>query len=311
MSHLDFSAFVASNPDLGNTYYIWNGGTFDAFAGDGTVNTTEWTDASVFIAPMQSFIAQKNGNVKIESVNISPEMSVVSPGSVLRNSNATRDDIFRIEVSRNDKRESAVTFIYREGTSNAYDKSKDAPTLFSNTVTQPAVLYSPVDGHATSIRTLGDLSVPIPLDIRTTSTGELKLSLKASEDAFDVQLKDLQSPEPYDLNTSDFVFYNETGNVSGRFYLYVTPATTDLNNRQITDPIVIRTNNNQVSILSPREDPIISVQVTDMTGKTILSNFSVNKSEYEFSLPSDVRLAVIKVFTNHSRKIEKIILSNK
>ncbi len=309
MSHLDFSAFVLQNPDLDSTYYIWTGSVFDVFMLNEQANTIDLTDDALLIAPMQSFVVEKKNPVKITSLNIAPEMSVVSPGNTLRSAGPVRDDIFQIEVWRDSRRESAVTFVYKNHAENGYHASKDARALFSNTVTKPAVLYSPASGYATSIRTVGNLAESLPLNIRTTDTGQLELKVDQPGSRFKVELEDRLLHQNSDLSLSAYPFSSAGADINNRFYIHVTRDDETAIDEVKTGDIRIYARNRVASIISTSDNLIRSIQAMDITGKVFLQINEVNSPDYEFEIPGHVNAIIVKVTTDRLQKVGKIVVN--
>ncbi len=310
MSHLDVAALAANNPEISGTYYVWSGVAFDAIMTFNQVSTLNFEETEVPVAPMQSFVVEKSSTTKIESLNITPEMSVTSPGNTLRNI-VDKPNLFQIEVQKNSRKESIVTFAWDENATNNYNPAKDARTLFSNTVTSTAIIYSPIDGNAASIRTIGNLDEVILLNIRTTYSGPLELKLNQVGSQFKVKLEDAVLKKTNDMNTSNYVFSSEGKDVNKRFYLHIShsPGGTGLEDVK-ANSILITAHDRKVSVTSNSEDPIQSVQMVDITGRALLKKTKINESEYKFDIPENVSLIIVSVTTDHSQKTEKIVTSS-
>lgn len=229
MAHLDFRKFAAENPAISDEgYYIWNGTSFDA------MNPGTFNDQSL-IAPLQSFVVKKKdmgGGTysKIENHSFTFDMAAATPstGGILRSARTrgVNNPVLRMAVLRDGVEHSNVRLKYDPSASNAYSEEKDMWTMFTSSVKNSAVLYSLLDNKAASIRTIGDLSAPIELGIRTNKTGELTLRMDGLENfdaAYDVYLEDKLTDKIHNLKEEpDFTFNNATGNIEGRLFLIIT-----------------------------------------------------------------------------------------
>ncbi len=313
MSHLDFKKFAGLNPGImPDRYYLWNGTSFDAFltgTNNGDINTNSWISGSELIAPMQSFIVQKTDpSAQISEFSITQEMSVTGGGSTLRSFRIS--DVFNVELQRNGQRQSGITLIYSPGISNRFKEDKDVPAMFSETDKEPAVLYSLADNHATFIRTLGDLGEPIALAIRTTKKGELTLKLNnpvAIDDP--IYLEDRFSGQRIDLTKETYTFNNTSGDIDGRFYLYVANETTGIQEKKISDSgISIYADLGMLYTASQIDDPIRSVEVAGIQGQILMKKDQLNQSQISFPLPEKQKIVIVRVHTEKYMRTEKILI---
>ncbi len=305
MSHLDFNKFIshaANASSFENGYYIWNGaGTFEAITGS-------YATASNGIAPMQSFVLKKKNGItaNVPSVAITPEMSVVNAGTILRN--ASDDNFINVEVQRDGERQSSVVIAYKQGVSNAYNSSKDMQTLFSETVKSPAVLYSVTGNNATSIRTIGNLEEPIALAIRTTDVGNLTLALnETSTLPYPVYLEDRALVEMIDLRKTAYTFYNSSGNIENRFYLRISNQMTGFENLTVSG-LTIYTDNGEVHASSIQDDPIRSIEVIGLQGQYLFKQTGLNTSTVSCKLSFGQKIVIVRVKTDKTQKTEKVLV---
>ncbi len=314
MSHMDFIALAAKNPSInGNHYYLWNGGSFDAFTSIPTINTAEWTGTSnPYIAPMQSFIVEKaNPASTIATLEVTPDMSVTSPGSILRSANAIDNPVLKLTVSRENKVQSGIAIVCNPTASNAYDPAEDAMTLFSETVKDPAILYSLIDGKAASINTLPNLESPVALGIRTTRTGELTLKInEESMQFYQVYLEDRTKKEMVDLLDGPYTFINETGNIEGRFFLHISIVLSDIKDfdNLKNSTIKIYPENETIHIISSSGNTICNVEITGMQGQTLIKDANLNTTQKSYHLTGTNRVVVVKVRTDQTEHIQKVII---
>lgn len=318
MSHLSFSKFAEANTTLldDEGYYIWTGETYQANMPGPFLNDPDE------IAPMQSFIMKKRTSVSIPitSLSFSFNMSVTSSSTAatLRTTATNENSVLRMDVLRDNIAQSNIRLRYNPTESNEYNPRKDMWTLFSEDITYPAVIYTLLGGKATSIRTLGDLSEPVELGIRTDMKGELTLRLSGMESldsSYDIYLEDRLTGEVIDMREKPkYTFNNMTGDVQGRFFLKI--GETGLDNGDIDEDvnlpetdIRIFTDSKQIVITSPTDDPIELVKVYSLQGQLLLYKEAVKHSFFSTNSPIQDNIVLVYVITkkSHQKKAKLII----
>lgn len=173
----------------------------------------------------------------------------------------------------------------------------------------PAVLYALLDGKATSIRTLGDLSEPIELGIRTDVKGKLTLRLSGMEtfDTFqDIYLQDTFTGTLQNMRENpEYTFDNQTGPVEGRLFLRIG----EIKEEDIPDSdIHILVGNGRVMASSPIDDPIESVKIHALNSRLLYSKQAIRQSSVSLSVLIPEQVALITVTTPNRQKTEKVII---
>lgn len=311
MSHLDFSAFMAENPSLTGGYYIWTtGNTYEAIPPEG------FSDIPDAIAPMQSFIVQKKNPASvISSLKFTFDMSITSPdppnGITLRSLD-TNKNILKMEVLRDNIVNSNIRIKYSPSSDNTYDGRKDMWTLFSKDNASPAVLYALLDGKAASIRTLGDLSEPIELGIRTDTWGPLTLRLSGMEtfdSNYDLYLEDKLTQTMQNLREyPEYTFDNRTGNIQGRFFLRIGNPTTSVEDITSGTDIRIYEQNGKIIVNSSGDDPIETIKLYSVKGNLLYERQGIKLHSFSVKAPVSSQVIIVSVTTRTQKKDGKVMI---
>jgi len=312
MSHFDFSRFVATNSDkVAGGYYVWNGKTYDASS------PGIFEDDPNEIAPMQSFIIGKVDGKTISDLKFTMDMSIKSPATngTLRSMYSSENTILQMDVLRDGEVHSNIRLKYNPAENNEYNIRKDMWTLFSDQVKEPAVLYTLLEGKAASVRTVGNLSKPLELGIRTSKKGALTFRLSGLEtlnSSFDVYLEDKLNNKNQDLrNNPEYTFDNQTGNIQGRFFLKIQDRNTSSIEEEFEESnskIKVSTKDNQIRIESSVDDPIRSVTVHSVSGILVYQNSYINANLFDFELPFRQQVLIVSVTTQFNKESHKIIM---
>ncbi len=313
MSHLDFSAFMAENPSLTGGYYIWTtGDTYEA------ILPGDFSDTPNAIAPMQSFIVEKKSASVISSLKFKFDMSITSPdapnGITLRSLSAN-NNILKMEVLRDNIVNSNIRIKYSPSSDNTYDSRKDMWTLFSKDNTSPAVLYALLDGKAASIRTLGDLSKPIELGIRTDTWGPLTLRLSGMETFdpnCDLYLEDRLTQTMQNLREyPEYTFDNRTGNIQGRFFLRIGNSATWVEDIISGTDIRIYEQNGKIIVNSSVDDPIETIKLYSVIGNLLYEKQAIKQHSISVEAPVSSQIIIVSVTTRTQKMNGKVMIQNK
>ncbi|MDH6306490.1 hypothetical protein M2459_003254 [Parabacteroides sp. PF5-5] len=307
MSHLNFSKFASANGITGG-YYIWTSGeTFEA------INPSLFSNDPNEIAPMQAFIIKAFKDDLTFTFDMSvTTLSDANNNNVLRSTKAsTENTVLRMDVLRDSVAQSNIRLRYIPLEENTYSERKDMWTLFSEDVTTPAVLYTLLDGKAASIRTLGDLSKPIELGIRTSEKGKLTLRLSGMETldiSENIYLEDKLTGKIHNLRDNpDYTFENETGNVTGRLFLRIGDATIE-EGTQGDWNIRVTTYNNTIAVSSLPNDPIESVRIYSIQGKLLYEKKDIKQTSFSVLPSIEKQVIIVAVTTNQHRKKQKVMI---
>ncbi|WP_280747545.1 hypothetical protein [Parabacteroides sp. PF5-9] len=302
MSHLDFDQFKTANPAITGGYYIWTANnTFEAYKPGAFSNDPN------LIAPMQSFIVEKTG--QISTLQFDFTMSKTTSNITLR-SGSVENALLRVDVLRDQVSHSHVRLQYNPLEENSYHARKDMWTLFSEENTEPAVLYALLDGKAASIRTLGDLSEPIELGIRTDVKGKLTLRLSGMETldiSQDIYLEDTFTGTLQNMrDIPEYTFDNQTGSVQGRLFLRIGEKEEE--GETPDSDIRITTYNGWIMVSSSVDDPIESVKIHTLNGRLIYNKHAIEQSSISFNTSISQQVVLVTVTTRQRQKTEKAIV---
>ena len=259
---------------------------------------------------MQSFIVEKEG--QISSLQFNFTMSMTTSDITLRSTRSMEEATLKMDVLRDQVAQSYIRLKYVPFEENRYNARKDMWTLFSEENTEPAVLYALLDGKATSIRTLGDLSKPIELGVRTAVKGKLTLRLSGMETidtSQDIYLQDTFTGTLQNMRENpEYTFDNQTGLVEGRLFLRIGEIEED----DIPDSdIRITASNGWVIAGSSVDDPIESVKIYALNGGLIYNKQAIRQSSVSLNVFIPERVVLITVTTRNRQKTEKVIIRYK
>lgn len=309
MSHLDFREFASTN-NLTGGYYIWEGNSFTAF------NPVIFSNDPNEIPPMQAFVVNKSG--KIENLAFTMDMAIKAPtpdskGATLRSAVLTQQSpVLRMDVLYGDVVHSNIRLKYDQAEKNSYNAQKDMWTLFAENIKTPVILYALLDGKAATIRTLGDLSEPIELGIRTIQQGPMTLRLSGMEtlnDSYDLYLEDRLLGAVQNMRENpEYTFDNQTGDVKGRFVLRTTQEPTGKESISTSSWISIYPASNSINIESPVNDPIQTVRIYSVLGELLHENHAIGTHTYSVEVSSGSQIVIVAITTKLTKKNDKIII---
>lgn len=321
MAYLNFKKFAEANSTKldGTGYYLWNSSSYDAYDSD----DNDYEDDPNAIAPMQAFVVQKKGAAAYTSLDFSFDMAITGSSSIKLRSltrslaaTASGPASLRLDVLRDDKVDSRIRLRYLPGADNSYDSAKDMWTLFSLDVTEPAVLYALLDGKAASIRTLGNLSKPVELGIRTDHEGPLTFRLSGMESlsaGYDIYLEDRLTGELYDLRTHpEYAFTHTTATMQSRFFLRIgngTEPEEESLSSGLSD-IRVFSKDRQITISASTDDPIETVRVYSLQGSMLHTEQLTGKSYISLNLSVPAQVVIVEVTTGQQQKRVKVPVYN-
>ena len=309
MSHVDFGKFASTNNITGG-YYIWEGNSYSAF------NPTIFTDDPNEIPPMQAFVVNKSG--KIDKLTFTMDMAIKAPdpnskGATVRSvTPSQKASVLCMDVLYEGVVHSNIRLKYDQSVKNSYDARKDMWTLFAENIKTPVILYALLDGKAATIRTLGDLSQPIELGIRTVQQGTMTLRLSGMEtlnDFCDLYLEDRTLGVVQNMRENpEYTFENQTGDIKGRFVLQTTQVPTGNGQIGANSSISIYSVKNSVKIESPANDPIQTVKIYSVLGELLHATHAIGTHTYSVDIASGPQIVIVTVTTKLTQKNDKVII---
>ncbi len=348
-SAINATAFLElpANSNIYGTVYLWTHGTDisagadDPFYQDYAYN---YSDLDYLLYNASGSLIQNgfNGNIGagqgffvIMTDLVSPAdpntpnnpMETVTFNNDMRNNTFANNEFFRnSDTSDSDTNKSRIwldyisangttntTLIaYIDGATNGTDRMFDAIKLQGTGLN----LYSLIDTKAYLIQgrqlPFEDTDI-VPLGIEITESGIQTIAINAIEGLFDdannqIFLEDLQSGLIHNLKNAPYTFTSEEGIIDDRFVLRYRNETLGIDDFDAASGIKVFEENEQIIIKSPYE-PIGSVEVFDILGRSLFSNKLVNLNGITIAtLKPEQRVLFFKIIlTDGKQKITKII----
>ncbi len=306
MSHWSFNEFYQQNATIVEEYKLLvnsDDGAFTTYRPDLTNGLSD------FIAPMQSIVVTASSD--FNQLKTPVTSSKTNPGNILRNSKELHSSLLEITASFNNQQNKTAILFSPEASGNKFRLNEDSYKLFVESATEPIVVYTrSSDGYALDINVLGDNTQIIPIGIRTSKTGKIKLQFSALTEFFseyDVYFNDTQNNKKVKLDVSSEYEFDKTSSelfLDGRFYLSFNKVITDIDNIQPSS-IVINTFKNQLQIISHLN--LKDVEIFDIQGKRIANMNNLNKPTYTHSIEYN-QFYIVKASDEQSVIVKKIII---
>ena len=326
MSSIDMVAFLNENSNtVQSSFKIWDGTIFRSymlmygFIFDVTEQGNAIFDPGI-IAPMQGFFLTTTekysgmGNVvKFEIDKISTTRHAGSKSN-LRSANV-KENILRIKAENN----AAASYMligHKEDASNGFRENEDVRKLFSPFGYVPEIYAlageTPVDINFIN----AGREVIVPLGIKTTRTGEIRLTFTGMDNyskASKIELIDARENRTVDLTgkTSYTYIFNhtETGISNGRFSLRIGASMTSLSKVTVSDDLKVYGDSKGIYVVSPSSDPVQRVIAYDFQGRKIFESTS-NANYYPLQENLGHSPLIVKVITRNGTKTVKLVISD-
>lgn len=315
MSHLDMTKFYAANKSkIEPVFYVWSSTTFDVGRVPIQTGDAQLGTGDIYIAPMQSFIITKKAGVTDASgLVFTPEMSIAQAGQKLRNVGIGNHNRFNLDVYHNGSRNSGIAIEQNNFSSNGFKSSEDAITIFSDdkNYVESVILSAIVDKRELSINSVLDFSEDIELGIRTKIKGDIvfKISdLAGVLSTENIYLEDRLKGVLHDLRSNpEYTFAHDGGDISARFFLKITKDLTSIDDLRGGD-VKIYANEGTVNVSSDIDNPIRRIEIYSTQGSLIAVREGLNTNMLAIDLPYQNQMVVVKVQTEKSNKMEKVLL---
>ena len=311
MSALDMVAFLDDNSaTLQQNFKIWDGNSFIShFKVGNSIESPLGTAVSGHLAPLQAFFLTTlstyagAGNVAKFDVTSVSTTRPPTTSSNLRSGEIT-DNVLRIKAE-NRSAASYMLIGYKENATDGFRENEDVRKLFSPYGSVPEI-YALAGEIPVDIRFINNKKeIIVPLGIRTTYTGEIKITVAGMDKynkAARIELIDALENRTVDLTGMTdytYVFNNtERGIQNGRFSLCFDNTITSLQEENGWSDLNIYGDSKGIYIVSSSSDPVQQVIVYDFQGKKV----------YEST--SDANYHPLQQFLGHSPLIVKVITKN-
>jgi hypothetical protein len=282
----------------------------------------EITSTDYSIGSGQGFFVLALNDNETGSVTFSNTMrNIANDNSIFhRSSNTNTETENTIERHRiwlnlsNQNEQTSSTMVgYIEGATQAKDRSYDAYTFESNTMS----IYSMIGEEKMVIqgRQLPfEIEDQVPLGVDILQEGNYTISISGVDGLFknnnsqNIYLEDTYQGIIRDLKASPFSFNSESGTFYDRFILRFTNTALSIDDFEILNSIQVFEESNKIVVKSDYET-IESIEVYDILGRTLFANKLVNSNRFYINSiePSEMTLFLKIRLVDGKQKIAKII----
>ncbi|WP_296385012.1 CUB domain-containing protein [Winogradskyella sp.] len=218
-----------------------------------------------------------------------------------------------LNLSNESEQTSSTMVGYIEGASQSKDRTFDAYTFESNTMS----IYSMIEDERMVIqgRQLPfDVNDQVPLGLDILEEGNYTISISGVDGLFednnsqDIYLEDTHEGIIHDLRSSPYTFNSDIGKFKDRFILRYTNNSLNIKSYDSTIGIKIFEENEKIVIKSDYAN-IQSIEVYDILGRTLFFNKSVNINRFIINSlqPKDTALFLKIKLVDGKQKIAKVI----
>ena len=317
LSSIDFDQFYADNSaSIKNGFYLFAGDEYKTYSPGGS-------DLNRYIAPMQSFLVEMQESVQTANLNFQ-----VANISIPRNDvsflRSSQQPIDQLKITLSNENGSSNTYLatraYGSETVNQYDLSKllssvkSSPEIYTlKSMKQDGMRQSAIANNIISID-----NALIPLGMITSWQGNMNFTLTGM-DNYNAQImfmdalldveEDISGQTEFNYNFSYSPNKDNKGQVlanENRFFLRISNVPTGMNNN--AGRITVYNMNHAICILSSSNDPIKSILITDLQGRTLYRNDSVNEVYTQVRKSNELpSICVVQVVTERSSQTQKLI----
>jgi hypothetical protein len=203
---------------------------------------------------------------------------------------------------------------YIENATNNFDRLFDGFEL-SETVTR---FYSLIDDQAMSIqgRTLPfDETDMVPLGLVIPQSGNYTIAINTLDGLFDSTNQDIFIEDTYtniihDLRIAPYSFNSVSGTFNDRFILRYTNNALSITEETALNGLLITAPNSQYIKVTSKTEPIKSIVVFDLLGRTLFNKQDMNETEFIINdiTFSDGTYIVKAILNNGRQKTQKVVL---
>ena len=301
MAHLDIEKFLKTNEIPDNPCYILTAdGTKCSITKDDFAVTTIDDDSDpTKVAPLQSFLVEKEGGVTFKT-----EMQTVATdnGPTLRSATASAPKNklpeIRITAKRGDKQSTTVV-AYLSYASDGYTKNEDASLLINKEDVAP-LAYTVADKQMLTIN-LTDRIHNIPVGVYGTDDSPVTLTFSVSNKLSNVTLYDKQEKKSYPV--TEGMTLTVPGNTSGRYVLNGSVPTA--NEVIATNRIVCYSSGGgRIDISSV--DPLTRITVYNFSGQLVTGRSNLNTPTTYIDGLTPGQIYIVKTETANQTQTEKV-----
>ncbi|NPA42572.1 MAG: hypothetical protein GXO27_00890, partial [Chlorobi bacterium] len=307
-SALDFDQFVADNPILQGSYWIWTNcenNDYHSTAGYAVYNATGGTSAcggtgpaaGQYIAAGQGFIVEANtaGDVLFKNT----QRATAAADFLNRPARNRVTDRLWLEVYDGQGFYKQLLIGFSDQATDTVDRLYDASSIRN----RPDIdFYSLTpDGRAAlqiqGLSALGAGERVIPLGYVALQPRRLTLQLATVEGEIvnrHIYLRDRERQIVHDLQAESYSFDAQGGIRNDRFELLITDAALDVESLNGQNLRIHREGNRYV-VTTSNGFPIERVRVFDLSGKLLYDKDGIHASSWQFTLEAPAQILLVKV----------------
>jgi len=326
MSHIDFAEFYEVNKAviapqyklLTSTKGNYSSERYISLAGEvvgGSITGIESTDAGLTltsIPPMQSFVVfVADGVSNPVSINFTPEMSVTDASSKLRSTGSFNPKV-SIEVESSKGLFSRSLIVLSENSSVSYNVQEDSRLMLIEGITNNVPhVYTIADNLYLDINRIDDFPAFLPLGV-TGGSGALKLKFSGfnslNREDYNLYFVDVELNKRILIKNDnmeyDFEYIKDEDD--GRFFL-VKELKNPTNIDEHDTLLSIHNQGQNIHIVSLDGNDIKEVSIYSLSG-VLLNRVNTNQQNVTITQPNHHTVVIVKVMTNVSTKIRKLLL---
>ena len=321
LSSLDFDTFHSDNEDnIAESYQIWTGTGFSVYTKG--IGYSGVVSVDQYIAPMQSFIVEKNETNQSSSLMFNvANVSVVAPrtsGSKLR---VSENSVDKLNIIASNGNQSILTFIAnRAGGSDEFG-NKDSRKLLLGISDAPEVYTikdSPEGKIGVGVNVLNTHEISIPIGLATKYSGNMTLTFNGM-DNYNANIvfidKEAGTSEEITRKTTYEYTFDYTPpqkeNIvvanEDRFVVQFTPTVFAGLDKGNDVQIWAYSKDNIIFIVSNLLNPIKQVMVYNAQGALIYADKNVNAPDCIIYAPTISDVCIIKLITENGIKNIKLL----
>ena len=265
-----------------------------------TVTTSTDDSDPAKVAPLQSFLVEKQGTVAF-NVNMQTVADVDgTPG--LRSSTISEPKHklpeIRITAQRGDKQSTTVV-AYLSYASDGYNEDEDASLLINKEDAAP-LAYTVADKQMLAINLTNRLH-DIPVGVYGTDDSPVTLTFSISEKLSNVTLYDKKEKKSYPV--TEGMTLTVPGNTSGRYVLNGSVPTA---NEVIATNRIICYNSGGGRIDISSVDPLTRITVYNLSGQRVVSRSNLNMPTTYIDGLTPGQIYIVKTETANQTQTEKV-----
>jgi hypothetical protein len=321
--------FITQNLIVGGTLYFWTHNTqqnapyqysendyalFNLVGGTATASSTGAGNNSLptgYIASGQGFFVE---GVSSGNVTYTNAMRRAGNNTQFYRTNGEEElekHRYWVDISDNQIGFKQVLVGYVETATNDIDRLFDAKWMDNNSI----ALYTKVGN--TNLSILGkplafDINEQIPLVYKSTTAGQLKISLSNYDGLFitqNIYLEDKLLNIIHDLKVSDYTFTTIVGTFEDRFVLRYTNSALGINDPVFNENTVIVYNNSQGLFVNSGLVPMKEVSIYDVRGRLLTNKKEINATSTVFTtLPLTQQVLLVKVISQDGTVVTKRVV---